>query len=63
MTDIFNCNGIALRLNEFPIAFKVLDVAKLKTIAQAAVGTWGGGLQLEGCLGFKTEWLGLRLDP
>jgi len=35
---------------------------KLRIIAQAAVGPYGGGGVLEGCLGFKTECLGLRLD-
>jgi hypothetical protein len=43
VTDTFHCNGIAFRLNEVSVAVKVLDVDKLRTIAQAAVVPCGGG--------------------
>ena len=42
-TDTFNCNRDSAYANEFPVAAEDLDVDKLKTTAQGAMGPYGVG--------------------
>jgi hypothetical protein len=53
----FSCNGIALRLNKFPIAVQVLDVDKLRIILSSRLlwrdGGWGG-------VGQNLSWKAVR---
>jgi len=41
VTDTFNYNWHCAYANEFPFAVEDLDVAKLRTVAQEALGLYG----------------------
>ena len=43
VTDTSNYNWYCAYTNEFPVAVKDLDMDKLRTIAQEAVGLYGRG--------------------
>jgi hypothetical protein len=43
ITDSLNYNGYCPYASEFPFAVKDIDVDKLRTIAQEAVGLYGRG--------------------
>jgi hypothetical protein len=53
VTDTLNYNWDCAYANEFPVAVEGLDVDKLRTTAQEAIGLMRGTTVLEGFLGFE----------